>query len=169
MITKQIPNYPFYLVRENGDVFSTKRGKTKKLSFCKDKDGYLKVSLSDKGKATTEKAHRLVLMAFDRAPKEGEIARHFPDDNKLNNHISNLQWGTPKETAHDRDKVHKTGYYLRNEDHYKCKLTNKQILAIRELYKKGDVSQYHLADKYSVSQQHIGDIVNNKTRNLNQT
>lgn len=164
MIIKPIPNYPDYLITDHGDVFSNKFDKIRKLKPSNDGKGYYSVVLCTNGKTKKFKVHTLVLMTYDRMPKEGEMCRHFPDDTKSNNHISNLQWGTAKENCYDRDKVHKTGNRPRNEDSGKCKFSNKIISDIRDLYKTGEYTQRVLADKYNVSQPHICDIINSKTR-----
>lgn len=69
--------------------------------------GYQIVTLWDTPKPKHFFIHRLVLEAFDRAREEHELCRHL-DDNPLNNHLSNLQWGTPVENNLDmvRNGVH---------------------------------------------------------------
>ncbi len=140
MIVKQIPNYPDYLVSENGDVFSKKSGKIKRLKpFNTGYYGGTAVALFTSGKSKQEYVSRLVLMAFDRMPKPHEVCRHFPDRDRNNNHISNLKWGTPKENCYDRDKVHKTGKLPDNSNGNSgmCKLTNIQVQEVRDLWATG--------------------------------
>lgn len=165
MWIKPIPSYPGYMISEEGSVFSNKSGKIKKLKPSLDKDGYQRVYLCISGKVTTEKAHRLVLMAFDRMPKPGEVCRHFPDRDINNNHISNLQWGSRKENTADM-KTHNTFRSQNNENNGMCKLTNKEVLEIRDLYKTGSFTQKDLGEKYKVAQSIISNIVNNKSRTL---
>ena len=45
--------------------------------------------------------HRLVLEAFVGPCPEGNVARHL-DDDKSNNHLSNLVWGTESQNAYDK-------------------------------------------------------------------
>ena len=71
-----------------------KDGKLVKLK--QNKSGYNHVSIKGKSKLV----HRLVLMAFDRMPEEGELCRHLNDD-KTNNNLENLKWGTPQENTDD--------------------------------------------------------------------
>ena len=167
VIVKQIPDYNDYLISENGDVFSNKFGKIRKLkSFKTGYNCYLSVKLFSNGEFKQEKVHRLVLMAFDRMPKNGEQCRHFPDNDRSNNHYKNLQWGSAQENNEDMWKFHKTGKIPdnSNEKNGSCKLTDKEVLEIRQLYMTGKFNQYELADKYCVNQSNISFIVRNKTR-----
>lgn len=166
MITKQIPNYPDYEISEYGDVFSNKGKNLIELKHLKHKCGYLFVRLPVNGSYKTEYIHRLVLMTFDRSPKKGEVCRHFPDRDKSNNHISNLKWGTHQENMDDRWFIHKINNTPKSEKHWMCKLSNKEVQEIRDLYSTGNYTQKNLAGKYAVSKAHICDIVNNKTRIL---
>lgn len=167
MLIKEIPNNPDYEISEYGDVFSKKWGKVIKLKSTKTGRGYYRVTLSMNKKNKNKYIHRLVLMAFDRMPRKGEVARHFPDGDKANNHISNLQWGTQLENAYDRDKIHKTGKYNNNENHYRCVLTNKEVQEIRDLWVTGAFYQRVLAEKYNITQNYVSNIINNNRRNFN--
>jgi hypothetical protein len=54
----------------------------------------------DDGKQVTLIVARLMLTAFVRPPKEGEVARHL-DDNCRNDVLENLAWGYPKDNSQD--------------------------------------------------------------------
>lgn len=58
--------------------------------------------------------------------------RHL-DDNRLNNNLSNLAWGTQKQNAEDRDRNGKT---YRREKHPNHKLTNEIVGFIRDRAKE---------------------------------
>jgi len=62
--------------------------------------GYYSVVLHRDGRPKTLRVHRLVLTAFDRLPREGEVTRHL-DGNQKNNRASNLRWGTQSENVRD--------------------------------------------------------------------
>ncbi len=160
---KIIPNYPDYLINEKGEVFSKKRNHFTQLKLNKTTNGYFNVSLYSKGKQRTEKVHRLVLMAFDRMPEQGEVCRHFPDNDKSNNHISNLQWGTQKENVNDTWYVHKTANPVYGKNNGRHKLSYKKVKDIRRLYATGNYTYKGLAKFYKVAVNTIHRVVNNIT------
>lgn len=66
-----------------------------------DTHGYPFVSLSKNGKSTGYRVHSLMLKAFVGLRPYGAHARHL-DDNKKNNLLANLAWGTPLENSRDK-------------------------------------------------------------------
>lgn len=71
------------------------------LKPAKDKDGYLLVALWKDGKGKTSKVHRLVAEAFPdlvdwiekvKGKPFEELVVNHKDQNKQNNHVSNLEW-----------------------------------------------------------------------------
>jgi hypothetical protein len=84
-----------------------------KPSLCK--KGYLRVYLSIGSKKHTKRIHRLIALTFVENPDKKETVNHI-DCNKLNNHVSNLEWMTNQENMRhafdngmyqDRDKIRK--------------------------------------------------------------
>lgn len=82
-----------------------KRGQPLKKKLTR--TGYHIVTLWDTPQPHHFFVHRLVLEAFDRPRKSGELCRHLNDD-PLDNRIENLCWGTPAENNYDavRNHVH---------------------------------------------------------------
>lgn len=75
--------------------------KQKELVGAINPKGYQMYILCVSRKQTSRLAHHLVLEAFVGPRESGEQARHL-DNNKLNNHFSNLKWGTSSENNYDR-------------------------------------------------------------------
>ncbi len=73
-------------------------GQTRLLSLCKDKDGYLYVTLCKKGKRNNHKVHRLVANAFLPNWFDEPEVNHC-DENKNNNNVDNLEWCDRKYNA----------------------------------------------------------------------
>ena len=88
---KPIPGYSDYLINENGDIFSKKSNKL--LKPRESKNGYLYVILYKNGKPKTITIHKLVAMTHLDNPNNLPQVNHI-DGNKLNNHISNLEFCT---------------------------------------------------------------------------
>jgi hypothetical protein len=101
-IFKDIEGYEgLYQVSNLGNVKALGNGgsnnsKEKILKLTKDKDGYLNITLHKQGKVKTYKIHRLVAMAFIENPNNLEQINHR-DEDKANNHVTNLEWCTPKQ------------------------------------------------------------------------
>ncbi|RYX83696.1 hypothetical protein EON73_03750, partial [bacterium] len=95
-------NYPNYGINEHGEVvnFITKYVIKPQLP-----DGYLCVGLSCSDKTNKScYVHKLVACTFLKNKNNYTVVNHI-DKNKLNNHVSNLEWCTPREnTTHAMGK-----------------------------------------------------------------
>lgn len=98
-------NYPNvdkykYVISSYGRLFSFISLKEKKTHL--DKDGYIMTSISVKNGNTKKSKivgmHRLVAFTFLGYDPERLLVNH-KDGVKTNNHISNLEWSTPKENT----------------------------------------------------------------------
>lgn len=66
------------------------------------KTGYRSVTLvDDERQHSVYRVHRVVLMAFVGPPPEGMPNGLHRDDNRLNNQLSNLRWGTHSDNTYD--------------------------------------------------------------------
>lgn len=82
----------------NGHAWYTLPGKMLKTGG---KGHYPKIVLRDGTSGKKVYIHDLVLNHFVGEKPKGYYARHL-DDNGMNNHVSNLTWGTPSENSYDK-------------------------------------------------------------------
>lgn len=85
-----------YQVSDDGRVRSIKT--KRELRRTPNKRGYLQVTLYDNGRRKTFRVSRLVAQAFIPNPNNLPQVNHI-DEDKENNHVSNLNWMTNKENA----------------------------------------------------------------------
>lgn len=146
-----------YLISENGEIFSNY--KQDFLSPSKDKDGYLKVSLSkgEKKKQKTIRIATLVAYHFIDFPtnlKDPTI--NHKDNNIRNNNYLNLEWIERSKNSSIRKNKGD------GELNHEAKLTLEQVEEIREKYFPG-FGYDNLAQEYNVSKGCIADIIKNRT------
>ena len=87
-----IENFPNYEIFDNGQIFDIKNQK-----WCTqfNYNGYLGVCLSNDKERKKFYVHRLVAQTFIPNPNNLPQVNH-KDENKQNNHVSNLEWCTSK-------------------------------------------------------------------------
>jgi hypothetical protein len=161
---KQIQNFEHYHVDEYGNVYSEKTGKLKQLSPILTHYGYYEVQLSSSLNKLRAKIHRLVAECFISNPNNLPQVNHL-DGNKLNNHVSNLEWCTPKDNLkHARENGLNTSNNLspngRGEKNTRSKLTEKQVLEIKVLLEHGILMDKQIAKIYNVGAPRISKIKN---------
>jgi hypothetical protein len=87
--------------------------------------GYYAVTFHMNNKAYCRKVHRLVIEAFTPNPDNLPCINHI-DGNKLNNHVSNLEWCTRSHNVkHSFDTGLKTPYYLTDDERQHLRDINK--------------------------------------------
>lgn len=99
-IWKLIDQFPNYNVSNLGNIKNIITNKPLKIL---NKEGYGSVSLKYDELKKGFKVHRLVALAFIENPENKSDVNH-KNKNKLNNHISNLEWMTRKENNIHRCK-----------------------------------------------------------------
>lgn len=133
-----------YTVTENGEVCGPLG---RPIRFFKTAKGYMQQSIRGK----TVRLHRAVATAFIPNPDNLPEVNHI-DGNKLNNHVSNLEW-----TTHKRNMEHAYSTGLaRNgfgDDSARAVLTSEQVAYIRAVHKPGDkeFGQTALGRKFGVT------------------
>lgn len=115
--------------------------------------GYYFVTLYKPSYKIQLRVHRLIAVAFIPNPENKPEVNH-KDGVKTNNEISNLEWSTRSENT---QHAHDIGLLKQPA----AKLTADYVNNIRVEYANGD-TQFHLADKYKISQTQVSRIVNNK-------
>lgn len=114
--------------------------------------GYLWVTLAGRNFAV----HRLILQTFVGPRPDGYEARHFPDQDKTNNHLNNLRWDTS--SGNKRDRIaNKTD--PRGERNGRAILTPNKVRSIKRKYATGKTSLSRLGKLYGVSPTTIHRIV----------
>lgn len=150
-----ITSSPIHAINQVGQVISIKTRKLIKPS--PNSKGYLQVCLQGK---KTHSIHRLVAITFIPNPENLPQINHI-DGDKLNNHVSNLEWVTNSQNmAHGiklglfdempkKLKKHQTG-----ETNSAAKLKETDVLKIYQLLKKG-MGVCELARMYGVGHSQI--------------
>ncbi len=127
-----------YKVSDNGNIIRTDTNRTLKPNLVR---GYHQVKLSKDSKDYCKYVHRLVAEAYIPNPNNYPEVNHI-DEDKTNNHASNLEWCT-----HQQNKRHSS------------KLDESKVQALREAcaagYKRKDIAKY-----FNISTGHLGNVVN---------
>ncbi|HHX60343.1 MAG TPA: hypothetical protein GX707_06350 [Epulopiscium sp.] len=93
---KDIKGYEgLYRISNHGNILSCRQNIIMKQKITK---GYRMVGFTKNKKHKSYSVHRLVAEAFIQNPKDKREVNHL-DENKLNNHVSNLKWATSKENS----------------------------------------------------------------------
>ena len=145
-----------YSVYPNGTIFNNKKQSYLKGSIKS--DGYNRVGLTINGKTVKYYVHRLVAAAYLENPNSLPVVNHL-DNNKLNNHFTNLEWTTQLENLKYKVQQNRQA---KGEDCYSAKLTEMEVLEIRYQYSTGLFSHRDLAAKYKVDKKLIWSIINKK-------
>jgi len=166
---KQIDEY--YFVSNIGNVKSVDRivnGRTYRGTVIKNaisRNGYVRTELRFKGCDPKKYLmHRLVAEAFIPNPDNKLTVNHI-NGVKDDNRVCNLEWATQSENnKHSYDSGIKKPTNQLGAKNGNARLTDLQVLEIRNIWNVGNITKMKLASIYGVSDSHICRIVNNKMR-----
>jgi hypothetical protein len=127
---KTIKEFNNYTVDEAGNVYHLSG---RKLGTRVTPKWYVQTWLTQNGKTKYRFIHRLIAETFIDNP-EGKKEVNHKDGNKLNNHVSNLEWVTRLENI---SHAFNTGLYKSTENSPNSKLTNANIVEIKEMISNG--------------------------------
>lgn len=160
-----IKDFSGYFISNTGEIYSDKpRPNSKKprerhkLSQWINSWGYKCVTLFN-DKNYNIPVHLLMLRCFVGEAPKGFHCRHL-DNNKLNNHIDNLKWGTRSENQKDR-LLNNTSN--RGSRHGMSKLKEINVLQIRALKRSTTMSNKDIAKMFDVSETTIIHIIKGET------
>lgn len=150
---KSVIEYEGYY--EVSDAGRVRRTQTKRVLKPRISNGYCLVDLRANNKRRYYRVHRLVAFSFiGIQPTSQHEIRHF-DGNRQNNNVTNLSWGTRKDNEQDKIRHNKTNDGQRNG---RSKLTERQVLYIRELLLQGNFLQRQIAEMFNVTRMTVSDI-----------
>lgn len=93
--------------------------------------GYLRVTLRADGRSRMVRVHRAMLLAFHPDTYfPGALARHL-DDNRTNNILSNLAWGTTQDNANDALRNSRVSQGERHPRHKLSEADVSRMLSMR--------------------------------------
>ena len=121
IMKENLEGFPGYHVTKTGNIFSNRSGKWVKLCTGLNPYGYVQVHLNKK----TYRVNRLVALVYIPNPENKPFVCHR-DNNRLNNKVENLYWGTAKENT--QQSISEGRFRPRGK---KIK-TKKEIKAIRK-------------------------------------
>ncbi len=122
--------------------------------------GYRSVNLKIKGKKKTVLIHKLVAELFIPKTDESYNVVIHKDWNKFNNHTSNLEWCTRKESFERSHYKLIKGRKERGRIVTNSKLSHSDVSAIKDMLSKGR-KQKVIAQLFCVSEMQISRIKNN--------
>lgn len=162
-----IKNYHDYAVSNYGRVKriipDKYNRKCKVLKQWKDRKGYLKIELNNKGQFI----HRLVLETFNPIENMDKFqVNHINGIKDDNRYPENLEWCTNSENHKHAFKIGLENN--KGENHPQSKLTNEIALKIKSIsmtndYKIGNVTQKDIGNKFNLSVYIISKILRGKT------
>ncbi len=157
----EIDGFPGFVVSSGGAVFRNQSSRLfpvgKKMAQSPDRDGYMRVTLRQRGVPKCLPVHRLVAAAFIGKPTDCQTVNH-KDFDLRNNSAANLEYLSRGDNSRHAAKAGRRS----GERNANAKVTLVDVAEIRRLYALG-ATQAELGKTFGVSQVQISHIVR-KTR-----
>jgi hypothetical protein len=153
-----------YKVSNFGNVDSLNyRGSGKRMRMIliiNNTNGYMRACLTINGTKKNYTVHRLVALCFIPNPNNYKEVNHI-DGDKLNNHVSNLEWCTCKENIR---KAWELGLCTPNygEKHGNAKIKEADVIEIFRLYNIVGWLQQRIADHFGINVSTVSGILRRK-------
>lgn len=147
-----------YQISNLGKVKSLRFGKERIMKAFVGTGGYLHTQLKRDGKMSNLSIHRLVAIHFIHNNQNKPDVNHI-DGNKCNNTVSNLEWCTKSENIQHSFKIG-THQRKKGESNSNVKITEKDVIQIRDDYENKNISLRALGDKYGLGKSSVFRIVN---------
>ena len=148
-IWKDIKGYEgIYQISNEGRVKrlagSPKCKKDRILKNSTTSNGYLFVSLCNKGQHKLYRVHRLVLETFSPIENMENLQVNHLDEDRTNNKLNNLQWCTCQDNINYGNRANK---YVKTRGHkVRCIETGKIYSSLREAEKDTGCGHAHIAE-----------------------
>ncbi len=167
---RHVPGWPGYAATDMGRVFGCRskhphpefpyEAWSERLS-TKGQRGYWLISFQEPGKARRQfKLHQVVLMTFVGPKPDGFVGCHY-DDNKDNNTLPNLRWGTLSDNRRD---MLRNGHMpdRKGHKHPMAKLTPADVEEIKRLRANG-LTLREIGNKFGITEGQVSLIYRGKT------
>lgn len=159
---RKIPGFSRYEVSDDGQVrcvVAQRRWKPGLRKSSLTDKGYRRIALiSDEGRQTMFRVHRLVALVFLGPPPSPSHQTAHNNGNRSDNRVQNLRWATAAENIGDK-AVHGTNTGFVGVKNRRCKLAETQALEIVSSIEPSAV----LATRFGVAKSTIRHIRNGQT------
>lgn len=152
---REVPGFPGYFCREDGEIFSTKRNTWKQLTKQTIHNGYKRVYFRVDGECKLFLVHRIAALTFIGPPPGDNYEVNHKDGNKANNHKDNLEYVTRSDNLKHAFKAGLKS--TAGESNSRHKLTKEQVL---EIYNRRNEDTTDLMEEFGVCRSAINRIKN---------
>ena len=151
---RRIPSYNDYSADKCGNIYSHKHGQCKLMSPYIGNKGYKMLLIHMAGVRKNKSVHRLIAEAYLDNYSESLYVNHI-NGVKTDNRVENLEMCTNQENM---DHARISGLILSKQNHSMAKLTNVEVIFIKNLLASTSISQGNIGKMFGVSKMTINHI-----------